>query len=120
MGILISALLPLALPLVKRLIHGAEDAFGPKTGPVKKEAVLKALTAFMESFLTSGKITAAPSQELLEAILEIVLNQEKGNLPQAAEKTNQHDLTPVNLTPHDVPPLIQVRVGQIFQIEGIK
>jgi len=75
---IVSALLPLATPLLRRLIRGAEDALGPKTGKTKLSAVMTAFKAFQDAMHSEGRIPSRIQDDsILEVIIEFVLQSMK-------------------------------------------
>ena len=75
---IVTALLPLAAPLLRRLIGGAEDALGPKSGKAKLSAVMTAFKAFQDVMHSEGKIPGRIQDDtILEVIIEFVLQSMK-------------------------------------------
>lgn len=85
----LSALLPLATPLLRKLIGGAEAALGPKTGQAKMSAVAAAFKVFQEAMHDQGKIPGRIQDDtILEVMIEFVLQgmKQEGLIKDSAPK----------------------------------
>ena len=77
MGLALSALLPLAGPLVNLLVQGAEKMFGPKTGETKKKVVVDALQPVVDAFVAAGKLPQDMDVNAIVELVEIVVQNAK-------------------------------------------
>jgi hypothetical protein len=80
---IVTALLPLATPLLRRLIGGAEDALGPGKGKAKMSAVMAAFKAYQDELHKEGKIPSRIQDDsILSVVIEFVLQnmRERGEI----------------------------------------
>jgi hypothetical protein len=75
---ILTALLPLAAPLLRKLIGGAEDALGAGKGKSKMAAVLTAFKAYQDELHKEDKIPGVIQDDnILSILIEFVLNSMK-------------------------------------------
>jgi hypothetical protein len=74
---LLKVALPKIRPLAESLILHAEQLFGAKTGPVKFQSVLEALTPFISALSTSGKIPGTLDGVAVGTIIETIVQDLK-------------------------------------------
>jgi hypothetical protein len=75
---IVTALIPFAAPLIKRLIGGAEESLGPGTGRSKMSAVMSGFKAFQEQLYNEKKIPGKIDDDnILGVIIEFILHEMK-------------------------------------------
>ncbi len=95
MGALLGILLPLAGPIVEGLVKGVERLFGPKTGDVKREAVVSALAPVLAALSTAGKIPGIPDATTTTALVEMIVQGLKKSGELDSDTTHRTITVPV-------------------------
>lgn len=68
-----TSLLTLVPTLIGPTISAVEAIFGPKTGPLKLEAVINAVTPVIQTAVETGKLVELPDKSTLTSVIELVL-----------------------------------------------
>jgi uncharacterized protein (DUF697 family) len=76
---IIAAAAPLLTPLIHSLVLRVEGLFGSKTGPVKLDAVVAALSPIVTQLATSGKIPGQLSPADIAALVESIVQMLKSS-----------------------------------------
>ncbi len=67
---ILSAAMPLLMPVISKLVTEAERLFGAKTGPTKFDSVLQAITPIATQLATAGKIPGTLDAVSIGAMIE--------------------------------------------------